>query len=172
MCKGSVEGGRASGQEEEGDEGEAGSPDQSFDCATTRKRSLLSDAGGSCGGGEGGACRRIFLRGMRVGDRGRGGVPSPRTAGKPPPAPGGGSSLGQPLRESFGQRRRTARRGGVAAGRVFAQEPEPRQGGGGRPSPRPTTSPASGASTRLWRRPEQPRREGVGRVPRLSPQDH
>ena len=72
MCKGSVEGGRASGQEEEGDEGEAGSPDQSFDCATTRKRYLLSEAGGSCGGGEGGACRRIVHRGMRVGDRGRG----------------------------------------------------------------------------------------------------
>ena len=92
-----------------------------------------------------------------------GAVPSPRrlprTAGKPPPAPGPGA-LGQPLRESVGRRRRAARRGGAVAGRggavagrVFAREREPRRGGGRRPRPRLMTSRASGAPTRPWRKP-------------------
>ena len=127
--------------------------------------------------GKGGdACCRISLRGQRggehyqercrvlVGFRGQR-VSLHRLRGS--------EALGQPLRESVGRRRRAAGQGGATAGRVFAREPEPLRGGGRRPvSPHPTTSRALGAPTWPWRGPGRPRREGVGRVPRLPPQDH
>ena len=113
----------------------------------------------------GGACRRNGLRGQRGGERGRRrcrvlvGFRGQRASLRRLRGP---EALGQPLRESVGRRRRAARRGGAAAGRVFAREPEPLQGGGRRPRHPPATSRASGAPTRPWRGPGRPRREGAG----------
>ena len=90
---------------EEEDSEQEGLPDQNYDYSMARKRSLLSETGGSCGEEER-VCLSLHWPRRTAGRRARpGAVPSPRrlprTAGKPPPAPGP-VALDQPLRESFG----------------------------------------------------------------------